>query len=161
MTGNTCALRIQTQQETRTVMEIIADEADKAPPLLAWTDPDPRHVALTNDSGRRQDFEPLVQGLPSWPADLRLSEARLFWPDAALHVVVRDAGGSIWTRIEETSGSAFRREAFPVHPIRDRQRFGLPDESLNADLWAIGYRQFGRLVAWRLTTATDEESRNA
>lgn len=161
MTDNTCALRIQTQNETRTVMEVIAEEAGKAPPLLAWADPDPLHVNLSNHSGRREDFKPLVQGAPLWPQDLRLLEARLFWRDAALYVVAREDGGCSWTRIEEIAGTNFRREEFYVHTISDRKRFGLSDDSTIQTLMAIEYKQRGQLLAWRLTMATREESHNA
>lgn len=151
MTADTCALRIQPPtQDSRTVAEIIADEADKAPPLLAWADPDPLHVNLTNHGGRREDFKPLMRGTPSWPQDLRLIEARLFWLDAALHVVACEAGGSIWTRIEEIAGTEFRREEFSVHTISDLPRFGLLEDAVIQNLIAIEYRQRGRLMAWRL-----------
>lgn len=154
MTDNTCDLRIQpAQNDPRPVAEIIATAISNAPPLLAWADPDPLHINLTNRSGRREDFQPLMRGASLlWPHDLRLLEARLFWRDAALHVVARDDGGCRWTRIEERAGTEFRREEFSVHPIRDRQRFGLSDsdDATIKNLMAIEYRQRGRLVAWRL-----------
>ena len=155
MTTDTCALHIQTEQDARTVTEVIADEAGRERPLLAWADPDPLHVVLSNHNGRRQDFNPLVRGAPSWPQDLRLLEARLFWSDAALHVVSRDEGGCSWTRIEETDPQGnetdYARMTFRVFTIRDLSRFGLADESRIERLMAIEYRQFGRLKAWRLT----------
>ena len=155
MMGHTCALRIHVEQDPRTVTEVIADTALKAPPLLAWADPDPLHVSLTNHNGRREDLKPLMRGTPSWPQDLRLLEARLFWGEAALHVVSCEGGGCRWTRIEEAdpqdNETDYTRVVFPVATIRDLSRFGLADESGIERLMAIEYRQFGRLKAWRLT----------
>lgn len=150
-----CALRIQTQElDSPGLNDVIAHQAAKIPPLLAWAEPAPLYVDRCNRTGRRDDFVPLVQGVPSWPADLPLVEARLFWPDAALHLVAREHGGCAWTRIEEADPegkeSDYRRTAFPVYTLRDRRRFGLPDDTEIDDLMAIEYRQRGRLVAWRL-----------
>jgi len=127
--------------------------------LLAWAEPDPLYVDRFNRAGRHGDFVPLVRGVPSWPTDLPLVEARLFWPGAALHVVAREEGGCRWTRIEETDPEGqdtdYRRTTFSVYTLRDRDRFGLPDESRIADLMAIEYRQRGRLIAWRLTIGVE------
>lgn len=152
---NACALRIQTHEDdSRRVDEVIAHQAGESPPLLTWAEPDPFYVDRLNRTGRRSDFVSLVRGAPSWPADLPLVEARLFWPGAALHVVAREDGGCSWTRIEEADPEGkdtdYMRTAFSVHTLRDRDRFGLPDESRIEDLTAIEYRQRGRLVAWRL-----------
>lgn len=151
----TCALRIQSRQDdSRRLAEVIAHQAGESPPLLVWAEPDPLYVDLVNHTGRRGAFTPLARGVPSWPDDLPLVEARLFWPRAALHVVAREEGGCNWTRIEEADPEGketdYRRTAFSVHTLRDRDRFGLPDESRIEDLMAIEYRQRGRLVAWRL-----------
>lgn len=153
----TCALRISPRQDDhRSVAEVIAQHAGEAAPLLAWAEPDPLHVA-PDKHGRRDDFKPLVQGVPSWPADLPLAEARLFWPTAALHVVAREGGGCSWTRIEEGGADgemllAMRTE-FSVHALSDLARFGLAaHEALKGlPLRAIEYRERGRLAAWRLT----------
>jgi hypothetical protein len=152
---NACALRIQTQQDdSRRLAEVIAHKAAESPPLLAWAEPDPLYVDRLNRTGRRGDFVPLVLGAPDWPADLPLVEARLFWPRAALHVVAREDGGCVWTRIEETDPEGketdYRRNEFSVYTLRDRHRFGLSDDIVIDDLMAIEYRQRGRLVAWRL-----------
>lgn len=158
----TCALRIDPcQDDHRSVAEVIAQHAGEAAPLLAWAEPDPLHVALSQH-GRRNDFTPLVQGVPSWPADLPLVEARLFWATAALHVVAREGGGCVWTRIEENGADgetllAMRAE-FSVHTRRDLARFGLhADEAIKGlPLRAIEYRERGRLVVWRLILANEE-----
>lgn len=151
----TCALRIRPQQrDPRGLAEVIADAVHPCAPLLAWAEPDPLHVALTNHTGRRGTFTPLVQGMPSWPTDLPLVEARLFWPRAALHVVACETGGCSWTRIEEADPEGKETDYIPValsvYTLRDHDRFGLPDESRIEDLMAIEYRQRGRLMAWRL-----------
>ena len=153
---NACALRIQSRQDdSRPLAEVIAHQAAESPPLLAWAEPDPLYVDRVNRTGRRGDFVPLVRGVPaSWPADLPLVEVRLFWSRAALHVVAREHGGCAWTRIEELAPEGketdYSRTGFSVHTLRDRQRFGLPNETGIDDLMAIEYRQRGRLIAWRL-----------
>ncbi|EGV32667.1 hypothetical protein ThidrDRAFT_1152 [Thiorhodococcus drewsii AZ1] len=155
MIANTCALHMHTEKDLRSVAEVIADQAGKAPPLLAWADPDPLHVDLVNRTGRHGDFVPLAQGVPSWPADLPLVEARLFWPRAVLHVVACEKGGCVWTCIKEVTADddtlpAMRSE-IPVHTRRDLARFGLSAHEVVEGLRAIEYRERGRLVAWRLT----------
>lgn len=82
-----CALRIDTQSDPRPLAALIAQQVQQSPPLLAWAEPDLRSVTLGHGAGRRDDFSPLVQGVPTWPEDVPLVEARLFWPGAALHVV--------------------------------------------------------------------------
>lgn len=163
MTAMSCRLQLESDADARTVAEVIAQQVDEAAPLLAWAEPNPLYAVVHNRTGRRGDFVPLVQGAPSWPADLPLIEARLFWPTAALHVVAREGRGCLWTRIEELNAAAgaasnaeFMRTVFPVHTISDRARFGLPDQETITPLQAIEYRQCGRLVAWRLTIGTEE-----
>ncbi|MFB1490231.1 MULTISPECIES: hypothetical protein [unclassified Thiocapsa] len=151
---------IQTQQDDTRLAEVIAYHAGESPPLLAWAEPDPLHVDPVNGSGRRGDFVPLVRGVPSWPTDLPLVEARLFWPGATLHLVAREAGGCVWTRIEEVNPHegtlrAMRSE-IPVHTRSDLARFGITEHEPIEGLRAIEYRERGRLVAWRLMIATEE-----
>lgn len=141
--------------ETGSVAELVRQQALVSVPLLAWAEPDPLHVDVTNRTGRRGDFEPLARGMPAWPEDLPLVEARLFWADSALHVVAREVGGCAWVRIAEVpegqTGSEATRAAIPVYTLQDRSRFGLPEGPMLDGLQAIEYRERGRLVAWRLT----------
>lgn len=92
--------------------------------------------------------------MPSWPADLPLVEARLFWASSALHVVARERGGCSWVRIEEVAegngGTEVARSVIPVYTLRDLNRFGLENGPAIQGLSAVEYRQQGRLVAWRL-----------
>jgi hypothetical protein len=135
------------------VSEFISDQCKKQPPLLAWADPVPYTRNTDGKPGRRSDFHPLVQGTPSWPANLPLAEARLFWQDAGLHVVAEEGGGCRWARIQEcaTGDNECSRSETRVLSLRDRERFGLAeDHAVPKTLVAVEYRQQGRLVAWRL-----------
>lgn len=136
------------------VADLIRQKAQEAEPLLAWAEPDPLHMNVSNNTGRRCDFKPLVCGMPSWPDDLPLVEARLFWASSALHVVAREGGGCSWVRIEEVAegdgGAEVARSVIPVYTLRDLNRFGLENGPAIQGLSAIEYRQQGRLVAWRL-----------
>lgn len=162
-TPTRCWLQHKTKTDGCTVADVIAPWLSGAPPLLAWAEPDPLQVVTHNKTGRRDDFRPLVQGTPSWPNDLPLIEARLFWPTAALHVVAHEAGGCRWMRIEEfnapteaTDTVEVMRTPLPVYTISDQERFGLPDSVAIEHLQAIEYRQRGRLISWRLTIGTEE-----
>jgi hypothetical protein len=155
MTDSHCHIVFSPGTETSTsVADLIRQKAQEAEPLLAWAEPDPLHVDVSNSTGRRNDFEPLVRGIPSWPDDLPLVEARLFWAKSALHVVAKEGGGCVWVRIEEVSeGSGeteVARSVIPVYTLRDLKRFGLESGPAFERLRAVEYRQQGRLVAWRL-----------
>jgi hypothetical protein len=154
MIAHPCALRVDTEYDARNVAEVAAHQASQDAPLLAWAEPDPLHVALGKGAGRREDFLPLQRGAPSWPADLPLIEARLFWPTTALHIIACEDGGCRWTRIEEVTADnetlMVMRSQFPVHTLRDAARFGFSAQKPIEGFRAIEYRQRGRLVAWRL-----------
>lgn len=162
MTESRCKLALEPAQvETCGVNELIQKKAAEQTPLLAWGDPDPQGVNLVNASGRREDFQPLVLGAPSWPNDLRLVEARLFWPTAALHVVASEGGGCRWTTFEESGSDAGLEVAWrkiTVFTLRDLARFGLQAGQAIDNLAAIEYRQQGRLIGWRLTIKVQERS---
>src|SRR5208283_1697018 len=100
---------------------------ERKPPLLAWAEPDPVSADLSNNTGRRSNFVPFVVGSPTWPDDLLLLEARLFWENAAIHIVAEKGGGCSWVTLEEkNSGDSVVRRELPVLTIRDRKRgFGL------------------------------------
>lgn len=155
MTDSRCRIVCSAgKDETGSVADLVRQWAGESVPLLAWAEPDPLFVVVSNRTGRRDDFEPLVPGTPAWPEDLPLVEARLFWPDSALHVVAREGAGCAWARIAEVpagqTGSEVARTAIPVYTLQDRSRFGLPEGPMLDGLQAIEYRQRGRLVAWRL-----------
>jgi len=158
MTTHHCVVRIHTERDHRSVTKVIAHQAGQylTLPVLAWAEPDPLHVELSNHSGRRADFLPLMRGIPCWPDDLPLVEARLFWDTAALHVVADESGGCAWTRIEEldgiqdVEGIQLMRSTMRIHTRRDMARFGLSNLSELSGLQAIKYLDGGRLVAWRL-----------
>lgn len=153
---DSCDLFFSVGTHAGTIADLIAEEAQKQEPSLAWAEPDLTAVALDNQSGRRADFIPLVRGAPNWPHDLRLVEARLFWPNAALHATAEDQNVR-WVRFEENSGDdnaakeTVTREQFDIETVRDRRRFGLGDAGDGIEkLSAILYRRNGRLIAWRL-----------
>lgn len=158
MSDNKRSIRFSSGADpTVSVAEFVRRRAQGAAPLLAWAEPDPLcvDVAITNRTGRRADFTPLVQGAPAWPEDLPLVEARLFWAGSALHVVAGEGGGCRWSDLEEvTDGPGEFVEvvspSIPVHTLRDLKRFSLSDMPAIEGLQAIEYRQRGRLVAWRL-----------
>ena len=128
-------------------------------PLLTWGDPVPTWRRSDGTTGRVDNFQPLVIGAHSWGVDLPLAEARLFWADAALHVVASEGTGCRWARIQECAqgdasmGEQFSRSTSTVMTLRDRSRFGLGIGDIkDMNLIAIEYRSQGRLVAWRLET---------
>lgn len=102
MAEKTCKLvRYGGTEADCAVHAFVASKIREHPPILAWGEPDPLYVNLDNQTGRRDDFVPLVVGTPAWPENLPLAEVRLFWPDASLHVVDNEAGGCRWFRVEE------------------------------------------------------------
>lgn len=166
MSESTCQIMLgPVTQEACRIDELIARECQRQAPMLAWGEPDPLEVDLTNETGRRTDFTPLVRGTPPWTGSPSLVEARLFWPQSALHIVAHE-GGCAWSRLDEISGRddvpegiPALRQAIKVHTLRDLSRFGLAgDEGISvAGLRAIEYRRHGRLIAWRLLLAGKEE----
>ena len=164
MMDSQCELFIRKGRDPRNVSQFIMDEVDRSMPSLAWGEPDPLDVELDNRDGRRDDFRPLVLGAPSWPDDVTLLEARLFWDSTALHVAMLESGGCGWTRIEEMNGAPDQtagamnliRSTKPVHTRRDMTRFGLQGLESFPGLTAVEYRERGRLVAWRLTIEAGE-----
>ena len=164
-----CSLQCTHDEDDRDVSKFVAEQATAREPVLAWADPDPEpsHLPAFDKLGFRADFAPLAKGTPEWQHDIVLAEARLFWPDAALHVVAKVGGGCRWAKVEEmTSGQnveeqatdnanlrikAVLRTSFRVLTLRDHARFGIEDWPKDFEkLTAIEYRQAGRLVAWRL-----------
>jgi hypothetical protein len=146
-------MRTPGQEDPRSVHDLVREKVADNAPLLAWAEPDPLHVDLYNETGLRPGFVPLVCGVPSWPDDLRFIEARLFWASSMVHVIAREGGGCVWTRIEEGSDGGdpdLTRSEIEVHTLRDLKRFGFPAFQPIEGLRAIEYRQQGRLVAWRL-----------
>jgi hypothetical protein len=157
MTANTCTLCVHTEHDSRSVAEVVAQLATEQPPLLAWAEPNPLAVDVTNHTGRRDNFTPMQRGMPTWSTDLPLIEARLFWVDAAVHVVANEAGDCIWMRLVEKNAAAdglqMMRSEITVHTRSDWERFGIIKPDVLSGLRAIEYRERGRLVAWRLTIA--------
>lgn len=140
MADTLCKLKREHEQNEKTcnVAKFIARKAKENPPLLTWADPDPTAVNPEGNTGRRTDFQPLVRGIPEWPADVPLAEARLFWKSSALHVVAKDGGGCRWAKIEESDdGEEFMRSEMKVLTLRDRKRFGLDTET-DLELSAVG-----------------------
>lgn len=147
---NTVKLARTAGDDPRSVAEYVAAVAQDEPPRLAWAEPKPTYHVRGPAHGRIVTFEPFVSAAPTWPADLPLVEARLFWAGAALHVVARGSGCR-WVRIEEGDiGETVARLETSVLALRDRQRFGLEAAGDAPALTAIEYRQDGRLLAWRL-----------
>lgn len=154
MNERRCRIYISAGKFDGSLADFLETKANEPAPLLAWAEPDLTKVVLDNDTGRRDDFQPLVRGAPHWPADLPLVEAGLFWQKAALHVVAEDQGCG-WVRVDEGSGTGegveVAREQFDIHTLRDWQRFGFGAASHAIEkLSAVQYRRDGRLIAWRL-----------
>ena len=156
MTDSQCCIVFSSGEASGSVADGVQQWVADAEPLLAWAEPDPIHVDIANRTGHRDDFKPLVIGRPSWPADVPLVEARLFWATSALHIVAKEDGGWRWARIEQVAedsgGTKVARSVIPVHTLRDFGRFGLLNGPAIQGLQAIEYREQGRLVAWRLVT---------
>lgn len=154
MTDSQCCIVFSSGEASGSVADGVRQWVADAEPLLAWAEPDPLHVDIANRTGHRDDFKPLVIGRPSWPADVPLVEARLFWATSALHIVAKEDGGWRWARIEQVAedsgGTKVARSVIPVHTLRDFGRFGLLNGPAIQGLQAIEYREQGRLVAWRL-----------
>ncbi|MCB1821771.1 MAG: hypothetical protein KDI73_09370 [Candidatus Competibacteraceae bacterium] len=154
MTNSQCCIIFSHGEAAGSVADGVRQWVADVEPLLAWAEPDPLHVDIANRTGRRDDFKPLVIGMPSWPTDTPLLEARLFWATSALYIVARENGGWSWARIEEAAensgGAKVACSVIPVHTLRDVGRFGVPDGPAIKGLQAIEYREQGRLVAWRL-----------
>jgi len=152
-----CRISCKTGKSSLSIAEFIQQE--KLEGLqLAWAEPDPHFLPSSNLPGRCSAFHPLVRGVPSWPAELPLLEARLFWDETALHIVATDKGCK-WVRVEEellelpeTQKISVTRHEFPVVTLSDPARFGLDIEPSISKMCAIEYRQQGRLVSWRLRT---------
>ncbi|MBF0160054.1 MAG: hypothetical protein HQL58_11090 [Magnetococcales bacterium] len=154
MNNKRCKIVYQHGQETCNVVNFIHQKIRDCPPLLAWAEPDLTAVDIRSKTGRRRDFTPLVRGIPDWPEDLPLVEARLFWQISALHVVAIDQCGCRWVCIEESSisGVEVTYSEMSVLTLRDHKRFGLDEQTIER-LSAIEYRQNGRLVGWRLVAS--------
>jgi hypothetical protein len=145
--------------------EVIRQLCQTHPPSLAWAEPrigllriDPAHPT----PGRHPNFIPLVSGTPDWPIDQPLAEARLFWPDRAIHLLAQgDQACTSVTLSENTNGESTLKQRLRLLTLRDAARFGLnrvSDPQLNL-ISAIEYRKNGRLLAWRLVeTHTSEEA---
>ena len=155
MNGDRCKISVS-HGKAGDIAAFIREECLEKPPLFAWAEPDPAAVTAHNKSGLREDFQPLVRDVPSWPSDVPLVEARLFWADAGLHVV-KDGMGCRWARIMETGEDGAKevmRRSFPVYTLRDRRRFGLREAGSGVDkLAAVEYWIEGRLIGWRIMRA--------
>ncbi len=143
-------------ENRQSVRTFAAAEAQKAPPLLAWAEPE-ASFARGGQPGRIGGFQSLTAGLPAWPSDLPLVEVRLFWDTSALHVVA-DGDGCRWVKLLESDvGEEVGCREKPVLTLRDAARFGVDTRAWpSTPLTAIEYRSGGRLVGWRLTTRGKE-----
>ncbi|WP_262966759.1 hypothetical protein [Methylobacter psychrophilus] len=133
------------------------------PPQLAWAEPGIcfyQHEGQLR-AGRHPGFTPLAEGMPVWPDDLVLCEARLFWADHAVHLLAIDSANCAEVTLSEVSGEDTStgkqviRQAQTLLTLRDKERFGLKNIDLpdNPNVTAIEYRHQGRVLAWRLTLA--------
>lgn len=160
MTDISCWLRRSRGQAEGSVSAFITSHLGAESPLLLWVDPDPLAVDYRGATGRRLEALPLVEGnAPDWMLNVPLTEARIFWKQAALHVITGEAGGCRWARIEEATegdkdgnGERVQREVIPVLTLsdRDRARFGITDRHVIENLQAVLYKRQGLLRAWSL-----------
>jgi len=148
-----CRLAREPGEDSCSVLAFIERKAREQPPRLVWIEPDPEAVEIGPGGGRRIAALPLAGGAPeSWPDDWRelpLAEARLFWDRSAMHVIAAE-GGCRWAWIEEQEGDEVEREESSVFTHQDAKRYGLQSAKLAGKLVAVGYRERGRLVGWRL-----------
>jgi hypothetical protein len=164
-----CRLAREPGEDSCSVLAFIERQARERPPRLVWVEPDPAAVAMGPGGGRRIAALPLAGGTPeSWPDDWRelpLTEARLFWPTSALHVLAHD-DGCRWVRIEERDRDAVEHEdreecdedvvervVSSAFAQSDASRYGLAPAAVQGPLISIQYRKRGRLVGWRLMEA--------
>jgi hypothetical protein len=158
----------------QTVAAFVESVAGTEPPLLVWGEPEAAPSDKPGLQGRIAGFTPLALGAPAWPADVKVTEARLFWATASLHAVA-DGSGCRWARVEELPGDHSGRElagrktldtVFHIERVwksrkrvltlRDLVRFGLSDAEFHTELNqldAIEYWLRGRLAGWRLVPA--------
>lgn len=164
MTEISCWLKRTRGEAECGIREFIASQLVAEGPLILWLDPDPLAVDYNGPTGRRLDALPLVEGAP--PAgmlDVPLAEARIFWKEAALHVIASEGGGCRWARIEESreaedDEARVQREIIPVLSLRDQARFGFDDRQEIENLQAVMYKRQGRLLAWRLLAKSWEHN---
>lgn len=158
--SNTMSIHIRQLRETLsyTLHQRIRELCQDRLPQLAWAEPCIR-LYRQNEllrSGRHPHFVPLVTGLPSWPEELLLSEARLFWADHAVHLLRLDETHCAEVTLSESKSpdsaldKLVTRQTKNLLTLRDKQRFGLETLALSESITAIEYRQSGRLLAWRL-----------
>jgi len=127
----------------------------ETPPVLAWAEP---QISLyrTPDgllhTGRHPQFTPLVTGCPQWPEDLSLTEARLFWPNKAIHLVASGTRGCVSVTLFEApdGDQEVVKTKIELLTLRDAARFGLRGSLIDQYAGSIEYRRRGRLLAWRL-----------
>ena len=145
-----------------TLNERIRQLCDEKPPQLAWAETGIcfyQHEGQLR-AGRHSSFTPLIEGKPVWPHDLALSEARLFWPDRAVHLLMIDSVNCAEVTLKEVSGEEAStgeqviKQSQTLLTLRDKERFGLANIQLPANITAIEYRHQGRVLAWRLTIPT-------
>lgn len=135
-----------------------------APPLLGWAEPVAGWLH-DRQPGRIAGFLPLQRDGGSWPDEVPLAEARLFWADRALHVVAQ-AKGCRWAEIEElppadAAGELVMRRSRIVLTVRHKkelQRFGLnaADCAYPDRLELIEYGHAAQQRGWRLLPVSSE-----
>ena len=139
--------------DRRPLREYVAAAVAGVPPTFAWLEPDP----IVEDAGSLFDATRLPSALNARGLaftsllDAPLLEARLFWPDRAIHAC-RVGSATRWVEIAEgPEGITVERTTRPVAERRDAARFGNPliaDGAGDAEL--VEYWTGKRLVAWRL-----------
>ena len=162
-------IHIQQKREHHSLSlgEVIRQLCQTQTPSLAWAEPSIGLLRIDPEQprpGRHPGFAPLVAGMPDWPGDLPLAEARLFWPDRAVHLLAQGDQACISVTLSEViegeSTLNTLKQTLRLLTLRDAARFGLEkvsDPRLDR-ITAVEYRKNGRLLAWRLIeTATGEE----
>lgn len=130
------------------------------PPDWHWLEPAPRMPGAglnTFEPGAAEREPVFARGSP--PAHRPLDEARLFWPDASLHVV-RTGGGCRWAGWKETAargsdGAVRKVSRRPARPVLLRQdlprRFSGIRELPGPAFQLVEYHENHRLIAWCLS----------
>ena len=137
--------------------EVVAAICRARLPAMSWVEPAlhlPRRDGKPQP-GRLPDFRPLVPGTPD--TELPLAEARLYYPDQWLHLLVSPTGCRevCWSESSFTGAAPYASEVLvseqPVLLWRDRERFGLNDNILpTGNVQVRIYSVNGQLLTWRI-----------
>jgi hypothetical protein len=136
----------------------LAERSQRDPPSLSWVEPRPG-LRPDGSRGAISNWKLLYGGTP--PLELPITEARLFWPARALHLLCAPDGAR-WLEYREAppEGAAEAAEWAPVPVQRakryrvklrqDRDRFQFQRPAQLEDVVIVEYRVGGSVAQWRI-----------